>query len=153
MNILHRMDHPFRCKLTEDLRKYHPELTIGAEGVINPKDCESRFGPNFVCVAFDKAGWQDIKWQGIEVLDEDWKAWEEILTGKRKERMKVAREAVRICGPRGGFKEFFFEYVDPQGGIRREVTAMEHEADRWTKELQELGKGVRIEKMGVVRRI
>lgn len=60
-----------RVKLVTDLTRYHPELKIGAEGVIiSNRAClnASWLGEQAMAVRFDKAGGWDIVINGLRLL-------------------------------------------------------------------------------------
>lgn len=90
-----------KCILINDLTRYHPSLKEGVEGNIVG---DSRLGDRFRLIAFPEVT--------IDVLFDSYRTVGEVQIEKSfKEALLTARRAVKIIGPRGGFRRIQFDYV------------------------------------------
>jgi hypothetical protein len=115
-----------RVRLLVDLTRYHPALTVNAEGIVmefegkdkRTSDCERYWQVNF-----PEAGVWDIGPKGLEILDNDYLAWCEAKKLEREaEFLRLVQEGkiskvIYLVGPRGGFKSLTWSY--PGGGTGR----------------------------------
>lgn len=105
-----------RVRLTVDLTKYHPSLVKGVIGVVvePPTTRLARRTPHvFMTVRFPEHTLDVLRRKGIEGVDAH-RDWWDLLR-------QTCTRAVRLVGPRGGFRSLTVESRWSDGVPKREI--------------------------------
>ena len=98
-----------RVRLTVDLTRYNPKLTVGQEGtVIGPG--QWGYGPMFDLVEFDCGVTQNIVSKSLDIIDPEFLEWSAENKRKHIEGLSKATDVVLTLGPRGGFRTLSYQY-------------------------------------------
>lgn len=105
----------FTVKLRVDLSRYHPQLRVGAEGVVAmPAGRSALFRNDFIRCSFrlgDGDKTIDVRLADLEITDERYTRMIEEERRSREDALKNhVRKATMYSGPRGGFRELVIEF-------------------------------------------
>ncbi|MFT8322860.1 MAG: hypothetical protein ABF649_18485 [Bacillus sp. (in: firmicutes)] len=124
------MVEKIKVRLTTDLTKYLPGLVEGTEGfTVGSQGIWSRSFNRFVSVNFPGKGTIDVLWKSLEVIDEKYLQEKGEREAKRLEEYKSAKNVIKHVGPRGGFKNLSYEYIDSNGAKVNTTLGIKSEAE------------------------
>jgi len=109
-----------KVRLIHDLSRYNSELKIGTEGfTVEAEGMMSRSNDNFVSVFFPGIETRDIMWRSLEIIDENFLAAREKEKQEELDGLKEAYDVVKTIGPKGGFRNISYLYVNSSGKVSR----------------------------------
>ena len=129
-----------KVRLRTGLTSFHKGLIPGIEGhtVAQKETCTSA-SDEFIGVEFQDIGKFEIRWESLEITDADYLAQESKRKERELEALQFAKNVKRIFGPKGGFKQLYYEYVNANGQRSVIATSDRAEAERLVKFFEEHG--------------
>lgn len=102
-----------RVSLTKDLSQYHPQLVIGALGVLSGV---SRQDERAKYIKFDDFNYNSVIYSdNYDIVDEEFLLAADIIKYKKLSAIVESNKVVLGQGPRGGFKYLSVEYINEDG--------------------------------------
>lgn len=135
-----------KVKLLYDFTKYNEALQKGIEGdaLETPEEQKIRKPDDFFVRVNFGVTTVDVPWRGLDIIDELYLKKKQDELDLYVSKLKTSKNVKLILGPKGGFKEISFEYLD-EGELLTKVINLKEEGEFHKSTFEKLNVSMTVE--------